>query len=71
MTLCQNVILTVGLRYNLSFSIYSPVYIQNMTAKAYINNILIGQMVIPNPDTFQTLVTPFYANVTSNAICFD
>lgn len=71
MTLCQNVSLTVGDTYNLTYGIYSPVYSQNMVAKAYINDILVTQVGISPPDTFSWKSYVFTATLSSNFICFN
>ncbi len=71
MTLCQNVILTIGETYNLTYGLYSPSYSQNMIGKAYINDILATQMTIPLPDTFSIKSYLFNASFSSNVICFN
>lgn len=71
MTLCQNVSLTIGELYNLSYGLYSPYYSQNMIGKAYINDILVTSMTIPDPDTFSTQYYVFNASFSNNVICFN
>lgn len=40
-TLCQNINLVAGSQYILSYDIYAFAAIQNITARAYLNSILL------------------------------
>lgn len=46
MTLCQNINLNAGSKYTLSYDIYSYVTCQNMTAKVFLNGVLLTDLFI-------------------------
>ena len=71
MTLCQNVFLVAGNKYTLSFDLFTSVRIQNLTGRAYLNNVLLTSVYIPTNFTFKTHVFTFYASQNFNTLCFN
>lgn len=71
MTLCQNINLVAGSKYTLSFDIYAYFAIQNLTAKAYLNDILLTKLYIANRTTFGNQVFSFYVDRNLNSFCFN
>ena len=70
-TLCQNVSLTAGSKYNLSFDMYTCLKIQNMLGRAYLNGNLLTQIFIPTNSTFVTKKYSFFADRNQNSLCFN
>ena len=71
MTLCQDVILEPGSQYTLSFDIFTHLVTQQMTARAYLNNILLTSLYIPTNCTFKKNLFTFFASQSLNTFCFN
>lgn len=71
MTLCQNVNLVARGKYTLSFDMYNYIECQNMTAKAFLNGVLLTELYVPTQATYKSKVYTFSADRNANTFCFN
>lgn len=71
MTLCQDVILTIGSLYVLSFDLYTTVRCSNMFGRVFLNDELLTMVFIGGDTKFRTHVSNFSADRTHNTLCFN
>jgi hypothetical protein len=70
-TLCQDIQLTVGTKYQLNYSLYCMYVFKQLLVTAYINSINISSLPVLT-NKFAKKTEYFVANVSgSNQLCFD
>ena len=70
MDLCQDVKISVGSKYRLSFSLYSFTF-KTMIGKAWINKVQVSEVFIPSKFSFGNSTHIFYASQQFNTFCLN
>ncbi len=70
-TLCQNVSLIPGRKYQLKYSLYSDKTFSSIDLTAWLNGVPISLLNIHTPNSFGNATSYFRAQTNINQICFN